>query len=110
LAFGQVHLYGLAGWGAGNFTHTLFDTNTVAVTALHTGPTFGGGVEFATASGIVIGIEYRRYNFDAQSLGVPSNGGQFPSFWGDRLDFAPRSTLSGSGYRGCSKQTICHVS
>ena len=89
MAFGQVHVYGLVDWAAGNFTHALNEVATVSVTALHTGPTFGGGVEFATPSGLVIGVEYRRYNFDAQSLLVPVDLADFPSFWGDRLDFTP---------------------
>jgi outer membrane immunogenic protein len=89
LALGQVHIYGLAGWAAGNFTHTLTDTNALSVTVLHQGPTFGGGLEFATASGLVVGAEYRLYRFDTQSLDVPFDAVTYPSFWGDRLDFTP---------------------
>jgi len=88
LAFGQFHAYGLAGWAFGNFTHTLSDPLYVqSVTAIHMGPVYGGGVEYATARGLVISVEYRRHNFDAQSLGVPGGAGTI--WFGDRLDFTP---------------------
>jgi outer membrane immunogenic protein len=98
LAFGQFHAYGLVGWGFGNFTHTLRDEPPCtfvacvvpyeqSVTAVHQGLTFGGGAEFATAGGLVISVEYRRYTFDAQSMGVP--GAAVTDWFGDRLDFTP---------------------